>query len=63
MNTQKINNRYNAEFDTRPDGPPVTWVEKALNDDVDTLNDRINELEEKLDALESRLNRYPDPLA
>jgi len=56
MNTEKrikrIEERYNADFDTIPDGPAVTWAEMTLAQAIKALG---AELEDLRDAINTRL--------
>lgn len=42
---EQIESDYDAENDCQPDGPPVTWAEKAIHDEVVRLRERIEALE------------------
>jgi len=48
---QKIENRYDPEFDINPSGPRVTWAEAELADAVKTLLARVVILEAELAAM------------
>lgn len=45
---QKIENRYDPEFDINPSGPRVTWAEAELAEAVKTLLARVVVLENEL---------------
>ena len=53
---ERIDQRYNPEWDIIPNQPPVTWTDKELLDIlnnvlqmIDVLQDRIVQLEKDLD--------------
>jgi len=48
---QKIENRYNPEFDVIINGPRVTWAEAELAEAVKTLLARVVVLEAELAAM------------
>jgi hypothetical protein len=53
--TQKIDSRYNPEFDVPQNGqPPVTWVEAELVEAVKLLLARIENLEARLNRVSER---------
>ncbi len=43
---RQIEERYNSENNTRPDGPPVTWAEMELYEAVLSLKARVEDLEQ-----------------
>lgn len=47
---QKIEGRYNPEFDIIPDGPRVTWAEAELAEAIKSLLARIKVLEAELQS-------------
>lgn len=49
--TGTIKHRYDPEYDTRPDGPPVTWAEHGLALDVERLEERLDRLQGLLEKL------------
>lgn len=45
-----LKERYNADNDTMPGLPDVTWADAQLLDIIERLEKRIAELERKLDG-------------
>ena len=52
----KINSRYNAEYDLDPNGPPVPWHVAELTQTVSELLNYIIQLEDRVSVLEGDLN-------
>jgi cell division protein FtsB len=50
---EKIESRYDAEFDLIPDGPRVTWAEFELAYALKKLLARVEELEAQVERLQS----------
>jgi len=50
---QKIENRYDPEFDLIPDGPRVTWAEAELAEAIKSLLARIAALEAELQSMKA----------
>lgn len=48
---QKIEGRYDPEFDLIPDGPRVTWAEAELAEAIKALLARIKVLEAELQSM------------
>ena len=52
---EKIERRYNGEFDLIPGGPSVTWAEYELKDQVSRLADVVSAMLEKMTEIDQQL--------
>lgn len=47
---QRIEQRYDPSFDTIPDGPRVTWAERALAQEIRTLRAEVEDLRNEIEG-------------